>query len=230
MDDDATDGEEGPSVADELLPPLHRLLQPATKVEQAQKAEGESESAEDKEAKAGQEPFTSGTLTIVAHLDKKFPLTEAKWVRSGKPDEWIESISGPAAISGNATPKGQPAVTRSAWIGKIKVIDPEAVRLFHLFAPRRKVKGCRAKCLRLMLSSSVPPGCPPLLSPACACFPFPCLNHSLLRLPLLGWCSRIGYPQPMRVSALTKPAIASSQRISRISITCLRFSSALFAA
>jgi len=126
VDDDATDGEEGPSVADELLPPLHRLLQPATKVEQAQKAEGESESAEDKEAKAGQEPFTSGTLTIVAHLDKKFPLTEAKWVRSGKPDEWIESISGPAAISGNATPKGQPAVTRSAWIGKIKVIDPEA--------------------------------------------------------------------------------------------------------
>lgn len=126
--------------ADELLPPLHKLLQ--SDASEAPKAEDDSDALE---MQGAANAYTVQTITIVAHLDRKFPLTEAKWVRSGKPDEWIETISAPSAPSAGraVAPNGQQqASPESAWIGKIKVVDPEAVRLSSSSLPRRQVKGC----------------------------------------------------------------------------------------
>ena len=148
VDEDAAEGEQDATQADELLPPLHRLLQTVTA-----KAEGDADAAEQAQEQEEAKPFVHDTLTIIAHLDKKFPLTEAKWVRSGKPDEWIESILSP---TGKAVPKGQQAVVKSAWLGKIKIIDPEAVRLFHLPEPRRRVKGGRPCLLTYALTFPSP--------------------------------------------------------------------------
>lgn len=86
-------------------------------------------------------------------MDRAHPLTEAKWVRTGNPDDWILSVIGnggentslsssSGARAAQQLPKGEqgnepsssasksaPNVTGSAWKGKIRVVDPDAVRL-----------------------------------------------------------------------------------------------------
>jgi hypothetical protein len=148
---------------DQLLPPLHHLFSSLSlsqhpdgakqkfadpaKEEEAQQPEG-SEASSSKEALETRpcssisdppSPFRYNTITIVARLDRANPLTEAKWVRTGSPDDWIMSVVGTSlqlpkgTLSGpsSASPNLLPPV--SAWKGKIKVADPDAVRLSFLF-------------------------------------------------------------------------------------------------
>lgn len=84
---------------DELLPPLHRLRI----------------AHDDVEVKAE----TPHKLTLSCQLDKSNPLQEARWVRSGEVDEWIEQ---------NTSSSGE-----AGWRGKIQVVDPEPVRSLDLF-------------------------------------------------------------------------------------------------
>lgn len=151
---------------DHLSPPLHYLL--------AKKSESSDDNAGEAELKSG--PI----CTIIAKMDRAHPLTEAKWVRTGNADDWIQSVIGnghnanvignnnkhSTITGGKATqqlPKGEQGrnnnnnnnnndsphnnagnvkdgleddknVTReSAWKGKIRVVDPDAVRRFFLF-------------------------------------------------------------------------------------------------
>lgn len=124
-----------------LSPPLHRLF-----------------AFEESETDASGEQQVQ-RITIVARMDREHPLTEAKWVRTGNPDEWIQSVIGNSGSSGLASsiggtraaqqlPKGEQGKTThlpsptsvtstnyrdnrgsSAWKGKIRVVDPDAVRL-----------------------------------------------------------------------------------------------------
>ena len=151
---EAAEGSIAVSAADELLPPLHRLL-----VGGAGSAEKLEEDQAPGDSATTATAFVHEIITVVARLDRANPLTEAKWVRAGNPDEWIESIAGPAGALAAAsaglrpqagkTPKGAsyPAMPlngrdassesaeTSAWKGRIKVADPEAVRLLSFPKP-----------------------------------------------------------------------------------------------
>jgi hypothetical protein len=129
---------EGPVDADcpspgELSPPVHRLISTLAS------------------SKEGLKRFT-----VIVKMDRAHPLTEAKWVRSGNADEWIQSVVGNSSSASSAStqsgraaqqlPKGEQGsssntplaashssrsseVSReSAWKGKIRVVDPDAVR------------------------------------------------------------------------------------------------------
>ncbi|KAK9895974.1 hypothetical protein P389DRAFT_72780 [Cystobasidium minutum MCA 4210] len=135
--DEATQAAEpldGESVAaDHLSPPLHRLS-----------VEGKDATSAEKDG--------ARRFTIIAKMDRAHPLTEAKWVRTGNPDDWILSVIGNGGGASNSLggaraaqqlPKGEQGndpsslttskngsdVTTSAWKGKIRVVDPDAVRL-----------------------------------------------------------------------------------------------------
>lgn len=97
-----------------------------------------------------------GFITVTVYLDRYNPLTEAKWVRTGTPDDWIASVLGnlastppskpqhqekqsadlpdgeasSAATTGNDSSNVNTSQNQAscAWKGKIKVADPDAVR------------------------------------------------------------------------------------------------------
>ncbi|GAV99463.1 proteasome subunit alpha type 1 [Lentinula edodes] len=59
----------------------------------------------------------STTLTLVAHLDTKRPLSEPRWVRTGDIQEWLRSMFGRMFwVSGDAA---------DGWEKKITVVDPD---------------------------------------------------------------------------------------------------------
>ena len=85
-------------------------------------------------------PFKFDVITVIARMDRMNPLTEAKWVRTGNPDDWIYSVAngglGNSSSSSNSAqlPEGESAGQQIlAWKGKIRVIDPDAVRLLFFF-------------------------------------------------------------------------------------------------
>ncbi|GAA5827419.1 hypothetical protein JCM3770_003966, partial [Rhodotorula araucariae] len=94
---------------DSLLPPLHRLV-----VSPTLNKNGES-------AAASAPPLTLSheVITVLAQLDRKNPLTEARWVKTGEVENWILSLG----ISGGANPKDMDNL--SAWRSKIKIVDPD---------------------------------------------------------------------------------------------------------
>lgn len=64
----------------------------------------------------------STTLTLIAHLDTKRPLSEPRWVRTGDIQEWLRSMFGRMFwVAGDAA---------DGWEKKITVVDPDPVRSF----------------------------------------------------------------------------------------------------
>jgi 20S proteasome subunit alpha 6 len=74
-------------------------------------------------------PFSTVTMpcdvTLVVHLDKERPLSEARWVKTGDIQEWLKSLLGRMFwVAGDAA---------SGWEKKIDVVDPDPVcRLFYI--------------------------------------------------------------------------------------------------
>lgn len=124
---------------EQLLPPLHHLV--------AEVEDKDAELQPEGQKLAAARSFKFDTITVVARLDRASPLTEAKWVRTGNVDDWIASVSGPTLVDDTSgdrhqRPEGAPSSSSpssapsskprsgSAWKGKIKVADPDAVRFF----------------------------------------------------------------------------------------------------
>lgn len=106
---------EGSDVAaiDPLLPPLHRLLDDHA----AAPLQGSG--------LVIAPGFNKDHITIIAHLDRSNPLTEARWVKTGDVDGWITTLSIDAKSD-----------VVSEWKSKITVADPDPVSFFAGFAAR----------------------------------------------------------------------------------------------
>jgi hypothetical protein len=103
--------EQGPEDAysrlDLHLPPLHRLV------------------ASDNEGPNMR--YEVASFDIIAHLDRVFPLTEARWVRTGDVDGWIAQMTG-QGIGNKDDIRG--------WRGKIEVVDPDPVSGLSVLSER----------------------------------------------------------------------------------------------
>lgn len=113
---------------DPLLPPLHHLLvaDADAAASTAGAADGEAiEGVKEGGLEIRSSGFNRDQITIVAHLDRSNPLTEARWVKTGEIEAWILSL----AIANGQDPKKD---SLSAWKGKITVSDPDPVRSFDL--------------------------------------------------------------------------------------------------
>lgn len=105
--DTEADTDAEPSQIDALLPPIHQLI-------------AASDPTSDEAGESGLSvipSYTKDQITIVAHLDKANPLTEARWVKTGEVEQWIISLG---LQHGH---KDQ----LSEWKGKIVVADPDPV-------------------------------------------------------------------------------------------------------
>jgi hypothetical protein len=98
--------EDAYSRPDSHLPPLHRLVGPEDE------ADGQDSSRK------------LATIDIVAYLDRVYPLTEARWVRTGDVDGWIAQMTGQGVGNKDENP---------GWRGKIEVVDPDPVSLVVFF-------------------------------------------------------------------------------------------------
>lgn len=85
-----------------LEPPLHNLLEASEPILKA-----------------------DAKLTIIAHLDKINPLTEARWVRSSEPNAW--AFVAPQPSKGTLPP----SLADSAWVDKLHVTDPDPPPTFN---------------------------------------------------------------------------------------------------
>ncbi|TIB63558.1 hypothetical protein E3P77_03484 [Wallemia ichthyophaga] len=96
-------------VQDETVPPLQRLM--ATE-------QGERD---------GLPQLNEQSITIECALETKQPLTEARWVRNGNVEEWIEQTVSGAAFNPykNFIAKQHHLSARVGWHGKIQVVDPD---------------------------------------------------------------------------------------------------------
>jgi hypothetical protein len=110
--DDNTSTEIDSSSADTLLPPLHHLFAAATSAPEEGSNEGLSLIP----------GYTKDEITVIAHLDKVNPLTEARWVKTGEVEQWIISLG----LQNGQDPKKDQL---SEWKGKIVVADPDPVSL-----------------------------------------------------------------------------------------------------
>lgn len=97
--EDSESIESSASTLDHLLPPLHRLL------------EQFSESADGLKISPG---VNKDQITIIAYLDRSNPLTEARWVKTGDVEAWINQL-------------GLSSDVNTEWKGKIIVTDPDPV-------------------------------------------------------------------------------------------------------
>lgn len=93
------------STLDDLLPPLHHLIY-----------------QESKPTAAGDglnlvPGVNTDQITIIAYLDRSNPLTEARWVKTGDIEAWINQLG----LSSGVT---------TDWQGKIIVTDPDPVNYF----------------------------------------------------------------------------------------------------
>jgi len=70
----------------------------------------------------GQTDEANEVVNLTAYLDRRRPLSEPKWVKTGQLDEWIQSISG----SSNAVAARNSDPNLSTWDGKLEVVDPDA--------------------------------------------------------------------------------------------------------
>ncbi|KAK4049504.1 hypothetical protein OIO90_005455 [Microbotryomycetes sp. JL221] len=98
------------SATDPLLPPLHHLLK---------EAELSNDGTVKHEGLAFTPGFKRDQITIVAHLDRANPLTEARWVKTGEVEQWIISLG----LTNGQDPRKDKL---SEWRGKIAVVDPDA--------------------------------------------------------------------------------------------------------
>lgn len=105
--DDATEIDVESSPADTLLPPLHHLFAAATSAPEGPR-----------EGLSLFPGYTKDEITVVAHLDKANPLTEARWVKTGEVEQWIISLG----LQNGQDPKKDQL---SEWRGKIVVADPD---------------------------------------------------------------------------------------------------------
>ena len=102
-----------PAVEEPLLPPLHHFLTHSSPNEASSLSIVPSTS------------FTRPSFTIVAHLDRANPLTEARWVKTGEVENWILSLG----IANGQDPKDPEQLSK--WLGKISVVDPDQVSSPH---------------------------------------------------------------------------------------------------
>lgn len=114
--DESTEVDADTSPTDTLLPPLHHLLAAATSV-----ADGSNEGL------SLLPGFNKDEITVVAHLDKVNPLTEARWVKTGEVEQWIISLG----LQNGQDPKKDQL---SEWRGKIVVADPDPVSVGDCFS------------------------------------------------------------------------------------------------
>lgn len=100
---------------DNSIPPFQRLVVPAEQRE-----------------KEGLPQLSDQFMAIECALETKQPLTEARWVRNGNVEEWIEQTVSGAAFNPykNFIAKQQHLSARVGWHGKIQVVDPDPVGAF----------------------------------------------------------------------------------------------------
>lgn len=72
-------------------------------------------------------PFSNDSLltsvTLIAHLDTKRPLSEPRWVRTGDIQDWLRSMFGRMFwVAGEAA---------DGWERKVVVVDPDPVSATH---------------------------------------------------------------------------------------------------
>lgn len=190
----------------QLLPPLHHLLS-ATTAKPVKASEEEEAAPEGSSSASGAATEATAThlrfdyITIIARLDRDNPLTEAKWVRTGSADDWILSVAGSSLQQQQQSQRPQGALNNtpsmSAWKGKIKVVDPDAVR-FPFLCPTRYLR------------------CPVI--PISLTIVIPSLFSALSR-QRSSMHSKTGLRPAIRAMDSMKHAIVSSTRILRMSET-----------
>ncbi|TIB72857.1 hypothetical protein E3Q18_03395 [Wallemia mellicola] len=97
---------------DKSIPPFQKLV---------------AQSSRETVDQEGLPQLTNETMLIECSLETNQPLTEARWVRNGNVEEWIEQTVSGAAFNAykNYIAKQQNMSARVGWHGKIKVLDPD---------------------------------------------------------------------------------------------------------
>lgn len=67
------------------------------------------------------------SFTIKAFLDRVNPLTEARWVKTGDVEGWINQLDGSSSRTPGAAAEERREHAVALWRGKISVADPEPV-------------------------------------------------------------------------------------------------------